>query len=68
MVRFLAGGFSSFCNHIEIPLVIQVEVPSTNPLVASNIACDIVDSSGFASFAQAVEALVPVSYALGNGC
>ena len=46
----------------------QVEVPPINPLVASNIVCDIVDSSGFASFAQAAEALVPVSYALGSGC
>ena len=44
--------------------MIQVKVPPINPLVASNIACDIVDSSGFDSFAQAVEAVVPVSYAL----
>ena len=48
--------------------MIKVEVPSINPLVASYIACDIVGSSGFASFAQAVEALVPISYALGSGC
>ena len=49
--------------------MIQVEVPLINPLVASNIPCDdIVDSSGFASFAQAVDALVPISYALGSGC
>ena len=29
-VRFLAGGCSSFCDHIEILLVMQVKVPTTS--------------------------------------
>ena len=60
MVRFLAGGFSSFCNHVKISVVIQVEDP-LNPLVASSIACVIVNSSWIASLAQAIEALATAS-------
>ena len=41
----------------EILLVMQVEDPSTNPILASSAGCFIVASSGNAYVAQAVEAL-----------
>ena len=47
-VRFLAGGCSSFCDHIEILLVMQVKVPTT---YGFDTGCFIVVSSGIAYLA-----------------